>query len=168
MGTNFYIRGYANRDEEDSIDHHIGKRSAAGLWCWDCNITMCKGGVANLHAGFGAWHEKCPQCGQSKSEEALENSSAGRELGFNKSKPQKKTGIKSCCSFTWGIAGSFEKLTSLIKVRGSRECQSCHREYDDPEKCIENEYGDLFTLGEFKEVLSECPNQKELMGVVFF
>ena len=41
MGTNYYLKGHRG---DDNPKYHIGKRSAAGLYCWDCHITLCKGG----------------------------------------------------------------------------------------------------------------------------
>ena len=38
MGTNFYI---IDKDQEYSEGRHIGKRSAAGWYCWDCGTTLC-------------------------------------------------------------------------------------------------------------------------------
>ena len=38
-------------------------------------------------------------------------------------------------------------------------CSCCKRPFDDSEKVIENEYGDLYTLEEFRAVLEECPVQ---------
>ena len=38
MGTNFYkIKRVDNKIEEGE---HIGKRSAAGEYCWDCRRTL--------------------------------------------------------------------------------------------------------------------------------
>lgn len=44
---------------------HIGKRSAAGRWCFSCGVTLCKGGLERIH--FSAdpdddWHRLCPRC----------------------------------------------------------------------------------------------------------
>ena len=36
MGTNYYWKDkHENCEYEDDIQVHIGKRSAAGLYCWD-------------------------------------------------------------------------------------------------------------------------------------
>jgi len=94
MGTNFYIKGH--RDVDDP-KYHIGKRSARGLYCWNCEITL-------------DGKDKCPRCGSLAKKENIESSSTGRELGFNKNIPQKKKGVSSCSSFTWA-----RLLTSKIK-----------------------------------------------------
>lgn len=125
MGTNFYLL----------TGEHVGKRSAAGPYCWDCGITLCKGGEVGIHMGR-EWHKKCPICGQEPVEESLENSSSGRELGFNKSKPAKKTGVRSCSSFTWA-------MLSDKNFKRKRK--------------IKDEYGRKYTKKEFDNVLEECP-----------
>lgn len=121
MGTNFY-----------TLDgRHIGKRSAAGRYCWDCGITLCKGRV---HYGDG-FHDACPQCGAAPLKESIETSSAGRELGFNNAPPEAKTGVQSCSSFSWAM--------EVGELEG--------------EPAIEDEYGRQYTAPEFQQVLEECP-----------
>ena len=128
MSCNFYtIKGT-----------HIGKRSAAGLYCWDCNITLNKDGNDGVHEYKSLWYIVCPKCGKKPIKEDFSNNSAGRELGFNKQPMQKKTGVASCSSFTWAISSSKAKNIKLIK----------------------DEYGKLYTNKQFfNEVLSECPIQ---------
>ena len=142
MGTNYYVE-----------DQHIGKRSAAGDYCWDCGVTLCKGGNAKIHhdtdgkgnVEYNGWHNRCPICKQSITDEDLDHSSVGRELGFNKTPPAKKTGIKSCSSFTWAMHPSIW----MKRVRQSKD------------KIVEDEYGRHFTVKEFCAVLEECPIQFE-------
>lgn len=138
MGTNFYIKGHRNSDDPR---YHIGKRSAAGLYCWDCGVTLCKGGESRVHYGDG-FFDKCPNCGKGREEEPLSESSAGRELGFNHSKPVKKTGVQSCSSFTWA--------RDLGRIR-----------------CIVDEYGRAYTREEFHKMLLECLIQMKSYGGYF-
>ena len=137
MGTNFYTLK----------KEHIGKRSAAGLFCWDCMITLCKNGNEGIHYGCKehrsalcncGWYDKCPKCGKEKEIESLESSSMGTELGFNKEEPKKKTGVKTCSSFSWAIdPNKFKEL----KI-----------------KFIIDEYEERFTKQEFEKMLEEwCP-----------
>ncbi|MCF7795992.1 hypothetical protein K9M42_02765 [Patescibacteria group bacterium] len=77
MGCNFYI------EKENNETIHIGKRSAAGHYCWDCNITLCKEGEQGIHSSDSKWHERCPFCNKLPKNETIENSAAGLELGFN-------------------------------------------------------------------------------------
>lgn len=145
MGTNFYLLNGT----------HIGKRSAAGSYCWDCGITLCKGGNEAVHMGYRSsahesgckgdlacmcgWHKTCPKCGKNLIKEDFNTSSAGRELGFNKSKPKKKTGVATCSSFSWAINPEKFKISQVQYVR--------------------DEYKRKYTRKEFQDVLSECPIQ---------
>lgn len=124
MGTNFY--GYGGK--------HIGKRSAAGLYCWDCGTTLCVSGNNGVHKDESYWYEACPKCGKKPIEENLASGAAGRELGFNKTPFSRGSGVSSCSSFTWAI---------------------------DPEKFkgIKDEYGRKYTREEFDKMLEECPIQ---------
>ena len=140
MGTNFYLNGHRYNDDPK---YHLGKRSAAGFYCWDCGVTLCKDGNDGIHSGRSDWYDKCPNCGKGKNEESLSNDSAGRELGFNKKPLQKKTGVASCSSFKWA--------RELGRV-----------------KKIEDEYGKKITRKEFEKMLEECPVQFfDLMGQWF-
>lgn len=156
MGTNFYVRGFRHTDDPE---YHIGKRSAAGLYCWDCKITLCKYGDSGIHMGKSDWYETCPKCKAARTPESLDNSTTGRELGFNKNVPAAKTGVQSCCSFSWGMT-TVNFKTLLESTCASHACPSCDRVYDDPEKIIEDEYGRTYTKDEFvNNVLAECPVQ---------
>jgi hypothetical protein len=135
VGTNFYtLKG-----------RHIAKRSAAGLFCWSCGVSLRIGGELLVHSSrvdpFDAeahkkeWYDKCPICGDVPKEEDLNSSAAGRELGFNKGPYGKKTGVSSCSSFSWAIPESELKRIKIVK----------------------DEYGRRFTIGEFSKILEECP-----------
>ena len=148
MGTNFYI---IDKDQEYSEGRHIGKRSAAGWYCWDCGTTLCRDGTSGIHQGQSKWYSSCPECYQEKTPEGLFEGSVGRELGFNKQDPKEKTGVKTCCSFTWAYAPKrFEK-----DFKGKRG------------KIIKDEYGEKFSYKQFLEILSECPIQSTWVGQEF-
>ena len=155
MSTNFYFRGYRH---DDDPTRHIGKRSAAGDYCWDCKRTLCPGGEAMIHYEADPWPKTCPSCGKSKEEEGW-TSAAGRELGFNSSPPGPKTGVRSASSFCWamnpkdfwGIVRSSD-LTPPV-------CSACFRRFDDGIP-IEDEYGRLYSVEEFEAVILECPIQE--------
>lgn len=154
MGTNFYVRGWKKYDSMDP-KFHIGKRSAAGFYCWDCRVTLCKDGPARVHNDkcphhdpfCGCrWHDACPKCGKKPVREGLGDGAAGRELGFNKSAPAKKTGVASCSSFTWCMDPE-----TFLKKRVT----------------VWNEYGDNFSRDEFLAILEECPIQFKSIGEWF-
>ena len=63
MGTNFYLTSVADELKEK----HLGKRSAAGLYCYDCDISLVTGlrgglNVRSPHYGEGTDYRTCPKC----------------------------------------------------------------------------------------------------------
>lgn len=108
MGTNYYFRG---SDLEDSRSgDHIGKRSAAGAYCWDCMISLCRYGEREVHKAplkdLGNWFFNiCPNCGKSpqKMDFSQPGHAAGIELGFSSERTKRDTGVTSCSSFSWDI-----------------------------------------------------------------
>ena len=137
MGTNFYFKS-----NDNDFEQHIGKRSAAGYFCWDCHVSLNYSGNHRVHYSEDREPGECLVCGQPQIKEDFNSSTAGRELGFNKTIPDKKVGVKTCCSFSWAITLShFNALKSA------------------PNIYIENEYGDRFTIADFANVLRECPLQ---------
>jgi hypothetical protein len=160
MGTNFYIDDPLVEPNEDAEPQlHIGKRSAAGLWCWDCNVTLCKTGISFIHHGRGyeEWHDRCPKCGKGPTEETLGSSSAGRELGFNKNPPARKAGVATCSSFTWAMTKERMLLVASMAARNTL--------FGD---VITDEYGRHMTISQFLQVLEECPiHYHEMLGKNF-
>lgn len=144
MGTNFYsLNGRT----------HVGKRSSAGKYCWDCGITLCKSGEEYVHfsrkpitisrdnwAGYDPnaesveWYDACPICGKKYEPPSDWNNAAGKELGFSTIKG-KQTGVATCCSFTWAVKPD--------RIQGW--------------KGVRDEYGKKYTMEEFKEELDFCP-----------
>lgn len=151
MGTNFYRRGHSGLDK---FADHIGKRSAAGLYCWHCNLTLCKGGNDAVHMGKSQWHEACQRCGRLPVKDSISSGAAARELGFDKSPFSKKKDVASCSSFSWAMNPG--DAWGLL-VAG--KCPCCDQLFQEQDKVIEDEYGDLYTLEEFKQMLEECPIQ---------
>ena len=135
MGTNFYFtRGRK----------HIGKRSAAGFYCWDCRKTLCKDGDKGVHQHASGWHETCPVCGQKPTENPLgliDVGSAAVELGWAKPNVKPKLGVASCSSFTWAMEPEIVK-------------KSCKR----LGKPVVDEYGTKYTGKQFLNMIeSNCP-----------
>jgi hypothetical protein len=138
MGTNFYIKNKRGKQGE-----HIGKRSAAGYYCYDCNAPLNNKGLAGVHDGRALPLDRCPVCSKKKVKEEWSQSSAGLELGFNKDPFIKKTGVRSASSFNFAL--SKEELKKKLSYRRFLT------------KCVIDEYGDLFTYSEFMKILEACP-----------
>ena len=155
-----------------SNDHplyHIGKRSAAGHYCYDCNVTLCLDGVFAVHMGKvpqdynpdntthamviqdwladkstwreTRWADVCPKCGKEKVDE---HHAASIELGLRSPNTSRPKGVWSCSSFTWA----------------QNPVRLWHNEfrYHPGEIWIVDEYGTDFTCAEFcMMVLTNCP-----------
>lgn len=133
MGTNFMLIKELKECKDDMDPYcHIGKRSAAGWYCWDCGVSLYKGDTL-LPA--------CPKCGNKPEKESIDNSAAGRELGFNKQPPKEKKGVKSAAVFSWAM-----KPESVLNMEVRKNA-----------KPIIDEYGRKYTFNEFTEMLKECP-----------
>jgi hypothetical protein len=98
------------------------------------------------------WYTACPKCGAKQAKEGLDQSTGGRELGFNQNPPTRKKGVASCSSFTW--AKSEGDVLAHLKASKLR-------------KPVVDEYGRTLTRKEFEAVLSECPVRFNLIGVEF-
>lgn len=188
MGTNFYFSKCTLRrginplgqpvcgdtnDMDPAI--HLGKRSAASFWCWDCGATLCKEGPEGVHKGVECtprnecggidwaklfaleeqrWYDRCTCCGQAPVDETLDTSSGGVELGFAQPRQQRPTGVQSCASFSWA-----QPPEAVMKV--------CRR-YP-KRKLVVDEYGRQYTGWEFLEMLEHnCPIEfTDSIGVWF-
>ena len=73
-----------------------------------------------------------------------------RRTWADKSKPARKTGVAGCSSFSWAMEP--EPILSARDFGG---------------EVIEDEYGRLYTLDAFRDVLLECPVQFRNVGVWF-
>lgn len=176
MTTNFYLRSKFTRlyPIDRSMDELlIGKRAAAGWYCWDCRSTLCKPGNKFVHAGpfeqkeipflqkyylvpmtpETVWSDECLHCGQSREDssewsQGLSKGSVARELGFDKSKPKGKIGIASTSSFTFALR--FQEVHRLLnRLKWLRIFG----------KPIVDEYGRSYSVKEFMDVLEECAIQ---------
>lgn len=146
MSTNFFWLD-TSRDRYDPI-HHIGKRSSAGLYCWDCDVKLLS--RPQLRPVFA-----CPQCGKERTTERFDEDSGGRELGLAKGPVVRPTGVRSAAIFIWA--------QTAMSVR--RRCEA----RQDEEPIIENEYGERLTGTEFLTMLqNECPlNDESAVGEWF-
>lgn len=152
MGTNFYWMmpdpdkcASCGRSDPKEEGGHIGKRSAAGRYCWDCRVTLCTGGERAIHSGYSAFADECPKCGAKPVEETWNQGAAGVELGFAKSAQDKPTGVRSCSSFRWA--------THPDEVR--RRCEEAGEN-----EIVEDEYQRRYTgLAFLRMLASNCPVQ---------
>ena len=166
MGTNYYIKGYDNpekNEDEDSPKWHLGKRSAAGLFCFDCDITLCMTGAEGVHYDK-PWYDACPNCGKKYEKEGLDKSSAGLELGFNKDAKALKEGVSTASSFSFAM--DFIEIVAKLQKEFGEE----GKQFDENEKTITNEYGEEFSYVEFLELLTPIPTSlrfRRMLGQSF-
>lgn len=120
---------YTLRKDDKKWDGHIGKRYAAGIWCWDCKIK-----ATHDILGLFWW---CSKCGQRTSDVTLFNP-AFRELGFEKSKEKKRVGVNGASGFIWNAEN---KKQALSKLRGIKK--------------VKTEYGEYWSIQRFKQMFLE-------------
>lgn len=134
MGTNFYWL---------ATGKHIGKRSAAGWYCWDCEVTLLDAGIDAIHKGYGEFYDKCPVCETPRTKPRSIPQSAALELGFTERNDRRPVGVNSASSFSWGQAPD-RAIISCLEA-GDR-------------LVIEDEYGYRMTGREFLDMLeNQCP-----------
>ena len=135
MGTNYRWISVENADGRD-IHEHIGKRSAAGPYCWDCGTTLCRDGSRGVHHDDRDWHDRCPSCDAEPASDDLGSSAAGVELGFAKSADVRRVGVTSCSSFSWTLMRHKRVLEGMM-------------EGNDRTVCVVDEYGREYNAREF-------------------
>lgn len=157
MGTNFFWlklmdKAYGkDRGPTDNPEIHIGKRSAAGWYCWDCGLTLCKDGAAGLHGGKSGWYDTCPECGKAPQKEGMDESTGGLELGFARAGFQEHEGVRSVSSFTYAQDPEAVQERLLLRWR------------------VVDEYEREYTADEFQKlVLDHCPFTFQMIGEWFF
>jgi len=150
MGTNFFWKvpvlftptGQSIGFNTDDPRVHLGKRSAAGRYCWDCDVTLCVGGRLRVHSG-DPFLPACPSCGEPFIAEGLTQGPAGVELGFVKANVERPKGVRGASSFSW--------------AQDPATVRSACLEHGD-ERLIVDEYGREMTCREFLAMLeANCP-----------
>ena len=157
MGTNFYWdaalrtalrepitlptgQEWTPRIDTDDPTIWIGKRSADGMYCWDCNKRL-------LYRWDGTW-SRCLGCDKTIETVSPSQTAAWVELGFGKPRTKRPTGIASCSSFTWG--------QDQTAVRGA--CERYQRR-----RIVQDEYGKRYTGRQFLAMLAaNCPIQRPI------
>lgn len=168
MGTNFYwIRNdegqipggipLEGHEERDHFKIHIGKRSAAGLYCWDCGIPLVKpvfrrSGYGMIYVSADAVHDsrnpsttECPMCYGSVQHPAAvtdRGHPAGVELGFAAPLQSRPSGVSGASSFSWAQEPS--RVLSIIARAPDLEI-------------VIDEYGDKYTGLSFSEIVRFSP-----------
>lgn len=142
MSTNFY---WANAPtcKKDTQEYHIGKRCAAGVYCWDCGVSL-------VHDEQVL--DQCPSC-QKERPDFSWDSAMGVELGFSDINNVNTSGVGTCFKF---IFTNKEYHMSKIKENASKD-----------KKIIVDEYGREYTAAEFLKMLKLCPLQEEIEGEWF-
>jgi len=171
MGTNFYwvMRPSGKGDgsvvlptgeilefwpeDRDDPRIHIGKRNAAGFYCWDCGMTLCAQGEHGAHEDGAKWHAICPKCGKNPTPRATGNP-VEVELGFSNPRAERPNGVCGCHSFSW--AHSPQDTRRFCEARPN-------------EKIVEDGYGREYTGSEFLAMLAaNCPIEfTDLVGKRF-
>ena len=151
MSTNFYW--ISKEAVQDSIQVHIGKRSAAGSYCFDCGTTLYDGGTVSIHTGdnnevYGRWLGACPSCSKKASDTHSSKSNSIDTIN-NLSPFSSKSGISMSNSFTWTLLKHKWTILEMVKTNSS-------------EKVIVNEYGEFFSAKEFFDELDACPIEHQL------
>lgn len=135
---------------------HIGKRSGAGLYCWDCNLTLAVGGVRVVHEARGGtmWLSACPQCDKTLKDNYPTRFDKVTETLPEINPEERPKGVGPCCMFSWA-----QTEEDVFKVLLSR-----------PEEIlIEDEYGAPFMCRQFAELIyNSCPiHLNQHVGVKF-
>lgn len=168
MGTNFYWKpndegmlpaGLGTLEQHPSEDdpaRHIGKRSAAGAYCYDCGVPLIESPPSRFAGNFGRWSpdhihgghaqrlDACPDCGGTVKQEDLRDPgcAVGIELGFAKPLGKRPRGVGSASSFSWA-------------QEPARVILAC-RQWPD-ETLVVDEYGRDYTGAEFLDAILVAP-----------
>jgi hypothetical protein len=141
MGTNFYWS-----DDEivktNNLVAHIGKRSAAGPYCYDCGTTLCNYGTDFVHASEGSFLPACPFCGTPF--ERGKASAVAVELGFNQFADVPRTGVATASSFRWRMMRHLAVIRDIAATHPDRVC-------------VVDEYDRTYTASAFLDMVMECP-----------
>lgn len=132
MGCNFELKDTAI---------HIGKLSAAGLYCWDCGETLCPGGTEVVHASRDCdhpWFTECPSCGKSYDHDAARQRQEDCRVDIPVTEADYRSGVQGCCPFTWALA------PDIFYEQHKGET-------------VIDDYDKEYTWEEFQEVLTGCP-----------
>lgn len=165
MGTNFYfLESPLKCPHCDKLigkpreGEHIGKRSAAGLYCYDCDRTLVCDSNEGIHrTSHPPKYDACPKCGKKAAEDfGLSRGAVAVELGFSKPEEERPKGVFSAASFSWAFEPEGEDGVRAI----------CERNIN--AEIIIDEYGRMMTGGQFLRMLrANCPIEFRYIGESF-
>ena len=126
MGTNFYTLN----------GKHIGKRYAAGIWCWDCRRRV------SCDRTGQKWI--CAKCSKHSTAKNLSFNPAYLELGFIKTISKRHHTIDGASGFIWcigelGLGNTIDGIKQRLKRL----------------KFIKTEYKEKWSIKKFNEMLSK-------------
>lgn len=117
---------------------HIGKRSAAGLYCTSCGTTLSRYGTQFIHScEYQGEYDSCPICGEKRDKDSGITGSVALEL-FGK-KEIERGSVRSVSSFTW-TTGRMKKFIL---------------EEANPSWKIKDEYEKKHTIQEFRKMYAD-------------
>ena len=127
---------------------HIGKRHAAGIWCWDCRVRASQDQTAML------WY--CHKCSRRLEQKTLADTGynpALRELGFDKGDPKLHHGIDGASAWTWqigehGLGASIDCVKRALKRF----------------RVVRTEYREVWPIKKFWEMFRDVIEEEELDG----
>ena len=169
MGTNFY-------EFKDGVEgRHIGKRSAAGLYCHDCGVTLCARaydrwekkeveGEEAVHQGDSFWYDACPKCGNPSTEKVDDKHTLnGFRFHTVIPSPVKKPNVpplekdvSTAAMVELGFANSKELGNQTGIGSTSSFTWAMKPDKLDEIQTVVDEYGRQMSLEEFKKELTYC------------
>lgn len=161
MGMNIYtirkepLKEYDDFNKKHILnyeDKHIGKRYAAGIWCWDCKVPMFDPHDTSIK---GTNYEYCRSCGKKRPDyKDMPYNGAMRELGFDKKKPKEHSGIDGASGFIWCIDDHYGLGTSKEEILYSLK---------DIKEVID-EYGRRMSIKEFHDIFKDVIEEQYVRG----
>lgn len=144
-------RSFRYWSTSDSYPNHIGKRSAAGQYCWKCRLTLCEGGEKAVHHHKSVWRTMCPRCGGKPDGH---NRALFVELGHAEPDEVAPRVVTACSSFTWAL---------------DEKSFRAWAEKNPDALCIRDEYDRSFTVRDFcRRLDADCPIQfHDSVGIEF-
>ena len=151
MSTNFYWKELPEwfkknaknpTENEDGIFIHIGKRSAAGGYCYTCGTTNHRYGTNEIHGKYNGNIEQV----FGVSESVSSNEGEGRDWFHYKTCP--------CCGKEFSKTTSSFRWTLMIHKKLIQEIADCHQESLREKKIIVDEYDTEYTAKEFLDAVS--------------